>query len=707
MDSIIKILLDALPEIIAGIILALLSYLGYQFLKLFKRKKSKSEKIEKEIKLKLPELEFPSNLPPRTDFIGRQEEKNVIKRALNSRWPLILIDGIGGIGKTSLALEVAYESLHASKNQTKNNEIPLFDGFVWNSARNRDLEINDLLDTIARTLNWPGIAQQPLEEKNESVKRLFQTKKYLIIVDNFETITDELIQDFLLNLPEPSKALITSREQSLRQAWTVSLKGMKQDEALNLIHNEGNRLGIKSLKNAEMKTLIYLYEATGGAPLAIKWAIGQIKQKGQSIECVLEALHGAKGDIFKEVFDRSWSLLTENSKKILMVMPIFASSASKEAIEAGSNLHHFELDEGIGQLIQMWLLESTDEIEKDKKRYSVHPLTRAFAKSNLYNNKIFGEKAQINVIDWLLEFARKNGGYENWGGFARLENEIENILAMIHYCYEHKNWKTVMNFCDELWHYLGTKGYWNERIKLGKQAIAAADKLNDEIAIAEYGVHTVSWICIQQNRFDEAYQFVTRSLKIFEKLKDGIGIGMAKLRLGEISIKRKENQKAAMLLKEALELFDKFDAKNKSYKRYNPPANIAMTYTNLAILSFRKNDFKQTENYHQKAYEVARNANVQAWVSMALSNLGYIYFIQNKLKESQKLYEQALKINSPLGTLDIFAKTKERMGLLREKKGEFQSAIELYKEAEEIFQRLDIRKNLEHVRNQIKNLNEK
>ena len=46
-------------------------------------------------------------------------------------------------------------------------------------------------------------------------------------------------------------------------------------------------------------------------------------------------------------------------------------------------------------------------------------------------------------------------------------------------------------------------------------------------------------------------------------------------------------------------------------------------------------------------------------------------------------------------------------GLLKEKQGEFKNAIELYKEAEEIFQRLDIRKNLEQVRSRIKKLSEK
>jgi predicted ribonuclease YlaK len=53
------------------------------------------------------------NLPPRnfTTLLGRDADKDRVLQALESRYPLITIEGFAGVGKTSLALEVAYKVL--------------------------------------------------------------------------------------------------------------------------------------------------------------------------------------------------------------------------------------------------------------------------------------------------------------------------------------------------------------------------------------------------------------------------------------------------------------------------------------------------------------------------------------------------------------------------------------------------------------------
>jgi hypothetical protein len=270
-----------------------------------------------------PAPAIPSNLPSRGDFIGRGKEMARVRELLASRAYLVCIDGIGGIGKTALALEVAHACLKEKA----------FEGVIWTTAKDRELTLSDVLDTVARTLDYPGVAQYPLAEKRDSVRRLLQAKPYLLAVDNFETVTDDAVRDFLLDLPEPSKALVTSREQKLRQAAAVSLRGLEEGEALLLIRSEGRRLGLAAVEETEDRVLLQLYAATGGAPLALKWAVGQIKQQGQSLDVVLAALYEARGEsVFEYMFARAWSLLTEEARRVLLVMPIFASSASRAAI---------------------------------------------------------------------------------------------------------------------------------------------------------------------------------------------------------------------------------------------------------------------------------------------------------------------------------------------------------------------------------------
>ncbi len=558
MEKLIEILLNALPEAVGALIATgILGLLSYFFVKRLRKEPVPTNK-PLEITIQPPAPEIYANLPSRTEFIGRKDEMRRVLDALNSRWPLICIDGIGGIGKTSLALEVTHESLRLRKAEISpestapTETILKFEGFIWTSAKDRELRLNDILDAIARTLDWPGIAQQPFEEKWESVRKLLQKKRYLLIVDNFETITDEAVRDFLLKLPEPSKALITSREQKLPQAWAVSIKGLEPTEGLTLIRSEGRRLGIPALETAEDQVLLHLYQATGGAPLAIKWAVGQIKQKGQSLDTVLAALHAAKGDIFEEVFTRSWSLLSENARNILMVMPIFAASASKDAIEAASDVYHFDLDEALGQLVQMWLLEVTDELEAAKRRYRVHPLTRAFACSRLGENTKYSKKAKLRTVQFYLDFTKQYGGI-NWEGFKELTLERENILFLMEWCLESKEWRQFIDLEARIGYFLSFQGYWDERLQHGLQAFEVGIQIKDKASAAWAALSSVVWTYRKRANYNNAIEWTQKSYTIFEEIKDNRGKAAAFRELGAIAERQQKFDEAKSLYQKCLE----------------------------------------------------------------------------------------------------------------------------------------------------------
>ncbi|NJN96714.1 MAG: ATP-binding protein [Anaerolineales bacterium] len=106
------------------------------------------------------------NLPPRYgEFIGREAEvTRVLEWVETSRWPLASIEGMGGIGKTSLAVEVAHRCLPGPSLAI----VRPFDAVVWTSARDYpdfNLRLDHVLDTIARVLDYPHLAQLPPEQK--------------------------------------------------------------------------------------------------------------------------------------------------------------------------------------------------------------------------------------------------------------------------------------------------------------------------------------------------------------------------------------------------------------------------------------------------------------------------------------------------------------------------------------------------------------
>lgn len=407
------------------------------------------------------------NLPPRREFIGREAEKAQVHEALRSRSRLVCIDGIGGIGKTALALEVAYECLSTSRGDEPTDGIATFDGFIWATAKDRDLDLGDLLNAVARTLEYPGIVQMPAAEKKQgAVQKLLRTSPYLLIVDNFETITDNGVREFLLNLPEPSTALITTREKKLLDARMISLKRLLESEGLDLIRSEGKRLGLSSVEQVEDHVLLPLYDATGGAPLAIKWAIGQIKQRGQSLDTVLRSMYEAEADIFAHIFARSWDLLSEDARRVLTVMPIFATSALRAAIEALSGVHDSALNEALGQLVEMSLADATDELDLTRRRYSIHPLTRAFAMAKLQQEPEIQEAAEQRLVEFYQSFTEEKGGFWYRKEFAQLEPELPNILAVVQWCLKHQLPKMGSDILHNILGLILVQGYWNDVLDL-------------------------------------------------------------------------------------------------------------------------------------------------------------------------------------------------------------------------------------------------
>jgi hypothetical protein len=183
------------------------------------------------------------NLPPRFgEFIGRENEAaRVLEWIRNSRWPLAAIEGMGGIGKTSLAIEVAHRCLPGEQLKIENP----FEAVVWASARDQadfDLSLEQVLDVIAQVLDYPYLTQLNPEAKAGAVDKLLRSRRTLVIVDNFETITDLALVKFLEQTPEPSQALITTRYKQLRRVWDIPLYGLSNEATLTLIRRHSHRI---------------------------------------------------------------------------------------------------------------------------------------------------------------------------------------------------------------------------------------------------------------------------------------------------------------------------------------------------------------------------------------------------------------------------------------------------------------------------------
>lgn len=382
----------------------------------------RSTKISEQEIIEL-QLEQKHNLqrPDYKQFIGREEYVEDILEKLRQRFFVISIDGIGGVGKTALALEIAYRCLQSK----------LFDAIIWVSAKKKRLILTgiddivpsltsyeNLINSILEVLGFSTSINKPLPEKEKKVDKLLRTAKCLIIVDNLEAVEDERIFEFLKNLPEPSKALITSRKRLGEVERVVRLKEMSFEEAKKLMLMDARDKRVDSLLDADEETLRDIYNVTGGIPLAIRWVIGWISL-GHSISWVCEKVKKSDSPVldfcFKEIYEK---VLSQDARKILCIMPIFGYNPSKEELKAAVALPYDKFEEAIAQLVMLSLINRDIKIDNQgisRTYYNILPLTLSFAQSKLSEKRGLEVEARKRLARYLQRQQKQREALEQYG----------------------------------------------------------------------------------------------------------------------------------------------------------------------------------------------------------------------------------------------------------------------------------------------------
>ena len=343
-----------------------------------------------------------SQLPGRSyrELVGRDARIGEIMAALRDpagKW-IIAIDGMGGIGKTALAREVADRCLSER----------LFEVAVWESAPREEftgwdrrkgagtLTFETALDAIARQLGVLDVPRLKGAEKEARVRALLRSQRVLVVLDNLETAKEPQneIARRLRPLLDPSKALLTSRHRFAGDLYAIHLEGLDEDGALRFIRQEAEEKGISRVAKAQPEELKKIAQVTGGSPLALKLIVGQLDRLpmdvvlGQLREVRMPEGETAEDDyvrFYKFIFFPSWRLLSDDGKKLLISMAHFAPNVggTYEAVKATSDLPDAALRRSIDELWRLSFLEVGESPTLKQMRYYLHALTQYFVLSDI------------------------------------------------------------------------------------------------------------------------------------------------------------------------------------------------------------------------------------------------------------------------------------------------------------------------------------
>jgi hypothetical protein len=404
-----------------------------------------------------------ANIPPHdpTDFVGRKQQiATIVDEIIQIPNENGLLHGPGGVGKTALLIELSRKLLEEG--------LPAnapFKNIIWVSAK-RDYydptldvieegaqQFKTLDQVFAAILEFHGFEEPelyPREDQKWLVLELFEEQKTLLILDNFETLSQsaqtEIIRFFgtdlkrhLISKPDNSKVLITSREVIPSGFHQVQLKGLDKRDSGSLmqrLYQPYARSGQAQLSDAQRSQL---YEATKGIPLLMKHCYGQVFEYGMPLDGVIKNLLVAGNNVVEFSFAEIFKILKEDDlqRRIIVLLEVIRRPILIRQMADILSVEHSSVESRIGNLMNFQCIVRSSSESDDK--YSINPDVRLLAARLVHDSieladairrdvaKLSAEKRidyNQEELDSIVVFQR----YLSDGRLAQAEDCIKDLL---------------------------------------------------------------------------------------------------------------------------------------------------------------------------------------------------------------------------------------------------------------------------------------
>jgi tetratricopeptide (TPR) repeat protein len=611
-----------------------------------------------------------ATLPRRPYFVGRESELSAVLESLqpNSRTFIIGIEGIGGVGKTALAIEVSHRCV----------DNDLFESVIWISAKESILtlhgiepiipeakSLSDILITIGTNLGNPTIGNLSIQDQIRRAYNLLARHTTLLILDNFESLSKNeqaSILDFLRRSPITLKIIITSRER-VAEGQIVRLQGLSFLESNALLEWDAQQKNIQLTPDQNK----YLVDLTGGLPLALLWVQGQIAVLGYSVTQVLDKLSlDADIPILQYCFNHSWNLLRHiNEKRLLFILSLQPDAVSRDALKEIADIEDDDsFETAISDLLQLTLIEH----EPGMDYFSILPLTRKYIRTQFASDRVFINQIELKIVHYYAKLLSKKSSYKEWRGYDELLQDRNNLLGAAQWCYKSiqkkqprsgsltKKTRSIAEILIQIGTQFGSvlwqRAYWYDRLTLAHAALSAAKLLSDWKSVSTFA-RNISWIYFYQGDYLRALQWAEEALSATKMTEDELLIAAANRSLGAVELRLGNFDRSEKLLRDVLKISTKFS--HDDYGIYSK----GFAEFGLGDLEYERGNISKAGEWYQKALETWQDPSRKdpvRHISYALNGLGFVAFTEKRFEDAKRFFMDAIRSAEEFGRVDELAR---------------------------------------------------
>jgi len=333
-----------------------------------------------------------------TSFIGRENETKALADEL-SRSRLVTIVGVGGVGKTRLATQVAAEL------------VPDHRDGAWVCELAAAHDADSVAQVVAAVL---GVTMQPGTTIGQSIVEFLRAKHMLLVLDNCEHVLDASGQlaDALLRACPGIRIISTSREPlALDGEHITALRSLPTDtDAVHLFEDRAravrSEFAVAETNAAAVEEICHRLD---GIPLAIELAAARIVAMSPSeIASLLDERFrlltgGRRGSLerhqtLRATVEWSYSTLTDDERAVFDRVAVFSGfdATAARAVVSDDSLDTWSVLDAVEGLVRKSLLTPEEQLD-GSTRYQMLETLRQYALEQL------DERAELDA--WRRRYA--------------------------------------------------------------------------------------------------------------------------------------------------------------------------------------------------------------------------------------------------------------------------------------------------------------